>query len=546
MAETPAAPDTADLPQAKAVEKRRSPFSLVWVVPLVALLIGVWLAWRAYSETGPAFTITFKSAEGIEAGKTRIKYKSVDVGTVEALELSPDRSKVIVRARMERHAANLLAEDTRFWVVRPRIAGGNVEGLGTLLAGSYVGMDVGSSTRERRQFVGLEEAPVVTTDVPGQHFVLTSETLGSVNVGSPVYYRRLQVGRVESYKLQDDGRGLSIRVFIEAPYDKFVNSETRFWEASGFDVRLSAAGVEVDTESLASILVGGIAFQSRPGAVRAEPVKEDAVFQLFRERDAALAHEDVSVVPLQLRFQESVRGLQVGAPVDFRGIPLGEVTGIRAAWDSDERQIYMVVLVDVYPERLQRQEMMQAAGARERKPLQEGFDVLVRSGFRAQLRTGNLITGQLYVALDFHREAKPAAMDWQADPPELPTIPGSLTGVEQNIAAITASLAKVPFDRIGADLQRALASLDRTLNSIDQAAQRVDREVTPEVKEALVELRRSLAAVERTVAADAPLQQDLRETLREVSRAAASLRVLTDYLEQHPEALIRGKPEEKP
>ncbi len=543
MAETPGAPDAAALPQAKVAEKRRSRFSLVWVVPLVAVLIGAWLAWRAYSETGPAFTITFKTAEGIEAGKTKIKYKNVNVGAVEKLELSPDRSKVIVRARMEKHAANLLAEDTRFWVVRPRIAGGNVEGLGTLLSGSFIGMDVGASSEKRREFAGLEEAPVVTADVPGTHYVLTSETLGSVNIGSPVYYRRLQVGRVESYQLRDDGKGLRVRIFVESPYDRFVNSETRFWEVSGFDVRVGAGGVEVDTESVVSILIGGIAFQDRPAAVRAEPAAEDAEFRLFRRRGDALAREDVLVVPMQFRFKESVRGLAVGAPVDFRGVPIGEVTGIHVQPAEKDGTVYMVVLADIFPDRLSGRRL---GGTPSKATLQEGVDTLVKAGMRAQLKTGSLLTGQLFVALDFYPGAKPARVDWEAKPPVLPTIPGSLVGVEQNIAAITENLAKVRFDQIGADLQRALETLDRTLKSFDQAAQRIDREVTPEVKDALVELRRSLVAVERVVAADAPLQQDLRDTLREVSRAAASLRVLTDYLEQHPEALIRGKPEEKP
>jgi paraquat-inducible protein B len=545
MAETPDTPDLNALPQARAAQKRRSMFSLVWLVPLLAVLIGVWLAWRAYTQIGPAFTISFKTAEGIEASKTKIKYKSVDVGVVEALELSPDRSRVLVRARMEPHAADFLVEDTRFWVVRPRVAGGNVEGLGTLLSGAFIGMDVGGSARGQREFTGLEEAPVVTADVPGRNFVLESDTLGSVNVGSPVYFRRLRVGQVESFRLKEDGQGFRIRIFVESPYERFVTGDTRFWEASGFDMKLSAAGLELDTESVVSILIGGIAFQTRGDGVGAESAREDAVFQLFRRREQALAYEDISVVPMQFRFRESVRGLQVGAPVDFRGITLGEVTGIRAAWDQRDQQIYMVVLADIYPERLQRQEM-RSEKARERKSLQEGMDLLVKSGFRAQLRTGNLLTGQLYVALDFHRDAKAAAMDWKAQPPELPAVPGSLTGVEENVAAITRNLAAVRFDQIGADLQRALASLDRTLKSFDQAAQRVDREVTPEVKQAIVELRGSLAAVERTIAADAPLQQDLRETLREVSRAAASLRVLTEYLEQHPEALIRGKPEDKP
>jgi paraquat-inducible protein B len=543
MAENPGGPDLADLPQAKVAEKRRSKFSLVWIVPLVAVLIGAWLAWHTYSQIGPAFVITFKTADGIEPGKTKIKYRSVDVGTVENVELAPDRATVIVHARMAKYASDYLVDDTRFWVVRPRIAGGNVQGLGTLLSGSYLGMNVGKSTKERREFTGLEDQPVVGTDIPGRQFVLTSETAGSVSVGSPVFFRRFQVGEVESTELDKNGTGVTTRIFVQSPYDKYVTEYTRFWEASGFDVSLSASGLQVDTESLASILIGGIAFQARPDAPLADPVGKDRVFKLYQRRDLALALEETSVVPLQLRFTESVRGLTVGAPVDFLGLTIGEVTGIRVDLAQNRSQLFVVVLIDVYPERLWRQRIPSTKAQRE--PMREGIDGLVKNGLRAQLKTGSLLTGQRYVSLDFYRNAKPAQVAWNAEPPEFPTVPGSLTGLEENIATISAKLAKVPYEEIGQDLRNALASLNTSLQTIDGMAKGINRDVTPELKQALVDVQKSLTVINSTLSQESSLQTDVRGTLQEISRAAASLRVLTDYLEQHPEALIRGKPKEK-
>jgi len=543
MAETTPQLEPSGLPQAQVAGKRRSSFSLVWIVPLIAVLIGAWLAWKTISEKGPTFVIHFKTAEGLEAGKTKIKYKSVDVGIVESIELSRDRSTVLVNARLEKYAESYLVADSRFWVVRARITGATVQGLGTLLSGAYIGMDVGKSKQATRIFTGLEDQPIVTADVPGRHFVLKSPVLGSFSLGSPVYFRKIAVGEVESYELDKDGKGVTIRIFVRAPHDQYVNTATRFWEASGVDVKLDASGVSVETESLAAIVIGGIAFQTR-GDATAEPAAEDAEFRLFRNRAAALAHRDVVTTPFAFVFKESLRGLSVGAPVDFRGIVVGEITDIRPLYADG--QVYMVAFADVYPERMAGRQI--GGSARERLGLtrQQSVDLLVKDGLRAQLRTGSLITGQLYIALDFFKDSAPAQVAWNDKPPRFPTVEGALTGIEENIAQITKKIAALPIEAIGNDTKRVLETLDATLKTIDVAVKQIDAKVTPELRDSLVDLRRTLAEVDRVLAQDSPLQDELRSALREVSRAAASLRVLTDYLEQHPDSVIRGKPEDKP
>lgn len=543
MAEPTPQFEAADLPQAQVAGKRQSTFSLVWIVPLLAVLIGAWLAWKTISEKGPTFVIHFKTAEGLEAGKTRIRHKSVDVGIVETIELSRDRSTVLVNARMEKYAESYLVDDSRFWVVRARVTGATVQGLGTLLTGAYIGMDVGRNKQATRIFTGLEEQPIVTADVPGRHFVLKSSVLGSFSLGSPVYFRKFAVGEVESYELDKDGKGVTVRIFVRAPHDQYVNTDSRFWEASGLDVKLDASGVNVETESFTSIIIGGIAFQTRADGATVEPAAEDAEFRLFRNRAAALAHRDTVVMPFTFRFKESVRGLLIGAPVDFRGIVIGEVTDIRPQYENEE--IYMVVFASIYPERMASRQIGETRVVRGQSR-QQGIDELIRLGLRAQLRTGSLITGQLYVALDMFKDAEPAAANWVERPPSMPTVEGTFTGIEENIVQITKKINALPIEAIGKDTQRALETLDTTLNTINRAVKQIDAKVTPELRDSLVDLRHTLAEVNRVLAQDSPLQEDLRSALREVSRAAASARVLFDYLEQHPDSVIRGKPEEKP
>jgi paraquat-inducible protein B len=546
MAEPATEGGPSDLPEAIAAAPRRWAPSIVWLVPIVAAAIGAWLAVHALLERGPDITVTFKSADGIEAGKTKIKYKSVDVGQVTTISISEDREHVLVRARMAKDAESFLRRDTQFWVVRPRIAGGSVSGLSTLLGGTYIGMDAGKSDDSAREFKGLEVPPVVTPGVPGRQFVLRGDDLGSLEVGTPVYFRRVEVGRVVAYNLDKDGHGVTVKVFVDAPYDQYVNYNSRFWQASGVDLTLNASGVKLDTQSLVSVLIGGLAFETLPDAPLSAPAEADASFELFASRAAAFAPSTAGYHTFVLYFSESVRGLEKGAPVDFRGVNLGEVHSVDIEFDRATKTVRIPVVVRLYPDRLQRRELRSTTTLSEIER-REIVDAMIARGMRAQLRTGSLLTGQLFVALDFFPHAKPAQIDWAAAPPTIPTVPGSLANLETTLTSVVDKLDKIPFEAIAKDLQVALRQLDSALKAAEQLVQRVDTELTPEAKEALVEAKRALAAAGRVMASDSPLQEDARQALGEITRAAKSLRVLTDYLERHPESLIRGKrAEEKP
>nr|WP_084515519.1 MlaD family protein [Burkholderia sp. WSM2230] len=531
--------EAAGFPAAVTVKPSRWRVQAVWLVPLVAILIAGGLAVQSIMQKGPTITISFATGEGIEAGKTKIKFKNVDVGVIKSLALSDDRKTVLASAEMSRGAASMLVGDTRFWVVRPRISGGTVSGIGTLLSGSHIGMDIGTSRQARRDFVGLESPPVLSSGAPGREFVLKSSNIGSLDIGSPIFFRRLQVGQVVSYALDPDGAGMTIHVFINAPYDRYVTNDTRFWHASGVDVTLDTSGVKIDTESMVSILIGGLAFENPPQTSATTEANALHRYELFAARAEAMKPHDAIVDKYVLDFKESVRGLAVGAPVDFRGIVIGEVTAIHAHFDPVTREFSMPVDVNIYPERLISRDNWQGDRGNTEQERRQFADYLVAKGMRAQLRTGSLLTGQLYIAIDFFPSAPKAAVDWSSKTPRLPTVPGNLQGLQESITSLVAKLNAIPFDGISKDLRKTLSDADTLLTT-------VNTDIAPDAKATLAAAREALTSVNRTLQSDSPLQQSTADAMHEVSQAAVSIRTLAEYLERHPEALIRGKTGDKP
>jgi paraquat-inducible protein B len=540
VADAPRLPDPDDVPAAVPAKSSPRLFQPIWIVPLVALAIGGWIAFKQFLEQGPTITMQFKSAEGIEPGKTRIKHKAVDVGTVKAVQLSADNKAVIVTAEIDRKATGFLVDDTRFWVVRPRIAGGQVSGLGTLLAGSYIGADPGTSTKERRDFVGLETPPAITSDLQGRRFTLRASDLGSLDVNTPVYYRGVLAGRVVSADLYPDGRNVNVGIFVHAPYDKFVNDETRFWNASGVDLSLDASGVKLQTQSLLTLLLGGVAFETPEGVAANGPAAERTEFPLWDNRNEAMKPRETVIERFALTFEQGARGLAVGAPVDFRGITVGEVRSIELEFDRERVNFRTVVTFDFYPERLRSRNRNPDSRWNNLSPV-ERMSRFVDNGFRGQLRAANLLTGQMYVALDFFPKAPKAKLDTGKKPPNIPTISTGLAELQESITNIVAKLEKVPFDAIAQDIRNTLKGLQGTLQKADGLLSQLSGEVAPEIRSTLQEAKKTLRSVDQAMSSDSPLQGDLRGTLQEVTRTAEQLRELVDYLERHPESLIRGK-----
>ncbi len=541
-----------DLPRPMIARRAHYSLWLVWLVPLVAVIIGIGLGARSILNRGPTVTIYFHNAEGIEANKTHIKYKDVDVGIVRRVKLTKDHREVEVTAEMRGNSGieNLLVTDTRFWVVRPRVGAAGVSGLGTLLSGAYIGMDAGRDATEKREFEGLDVQPAITADVPGREFSLVADDLGSLDIGSPIYLRRVPVGQVLAYTMMPDGRHIRFTIFITAPYDRFVSAHSRFWHASGVDVDLGAQGLHVQTQSVVSVLAGGVAFQELPDPDNAPGTPPEAPertqFTLYGQMSDALKLPDSQGFDYRLLFASSVRGLAVGAPVEYRGLPIGEVTRIAVDGSSGEANPEPMIAVDVrvYPRRLP---TINKSGHEDmtQQDQRKRIDPMVKRGFRAQLKSGSLLTGQLYVSLDFVKQAPAAHIDWTTTPPTMPTAPGGFDDLQASLSSLAKKLDAIPYDQLAQDLHKSLSDLDVSLEHVDDLVTHLDTGVVPEARNTLADARKAVDDLRKTLGTvDQTVGPQATEALDEVSKAAASLKGLADFLKRHPESLLKGKPED--
>ncbi len=527
-----------DVPEAK-VQVRRRP-SIVWLIPLVAAFIGIWMAVRAYAETGPTITITFLSAEGLEAGQTRVRYKDVDIGKVTAISLSRDLSRVVVKAEMKREAAGLLSENSRFWVVRARFGTAGISGLGTLLSGAYIGMDPGApgeTTMFARDYAGLEAPSIDTTQRPGAVFKLRAEKLGSLSIGSPVHFRQIRVGEVVGFDLDKLGTAVSIKVFINAPYANLVRIDTRFWDAGGVDLTVDSNGLRMHSDSLVDLLIGGISFENPMSLDESGAAPPDQVFPLYPSRDKIYEKVVVNRHYYVVNFNESVRGLTRGATVEFQGIQVGQVEDFKLEFHSGSLDGKIPVLIALEPERFS---VVGPKGA-STKALVQG---LVKKGLRAQLKTGSLLTGSLFVDLGFHPEAPARTMAHYGKYEEIPAIPstmGAMTAMVANLTKFSERLQKLPLEEVVEELRASLPVLRETLKEAKGLMVRLDQKTVPQAEATLAQGQATLAMLEKTLRSDSPTQHDLRSALEEFNKASRALRDLAETLERHPESLIFGK-----
>jgi paraquat-inducible protein B len=537
--------DLSDLPAAVPARTLWSRLQLVWILPAVVVLAGSFVVIREKLAQGTSIEIRFANAEGLEANKTKVRYKDVEIGEVAAIRVGDDRKEVIVTADIHRDARSYLVDDTRFWVVRPRVSGAGVSGLATLVSGAYISVDIGHAAAKRDHFVGLEIPPIVTADLPGREFILHADDLGSLDIGSSVFYRHITAGQVVGYTLDPGGTGVTIQVFINAPFDAYVTGATRFWQASGVDMSVSAEGVKLHTESLASILEGGVAFGALPGAATT-PVAVDTPFTLYEAQDRAMRPTETEIRAFVMYFGGTLRGLSAGAPVELHGITVGEVRSVDVEYDPSAGSLAFPVVVELYPQRLRgrMQHPGRVAPVRDTSEASSRalIDSLVAHGLRAELKTGNLLTGQKFIALDMHQDAPKDRVGWMEQPAIFPTISSGLDDIQDSVGVIAKKLSKVPFDQLSARLMNAMGSLDQTMKSADHLLKNVDGNLAPQVQATLAEAQAALKNAKDLLGQDAPLENDLGSTLLQVSRAAKSISALVDYLERHPESLLLGKP----
>ena len=536
--------------------------SIVWLIPLFTLLIGGWLIIKTVSEKGPEVTISFKTAEGIEAGKTRIKYKNVDIGVVKHIQFSEDYSLVIVTASFNRDTESFFRRNTRFWVVKPQLSVRGASGLGTLISGAYIEIEPGKGA-EQFHFVGLEKQPVVTADEAGKRVVLITEKLRSIDTGSPIYYQGLLAGEVLGYELGNDRQSIYIYAFVREPYDSLIKGNTRFWNVSGMDISLSAEGLNVRTESLQSIVLGGIAFETLATLEQVNSDVENLVFTLYDDYSGIRERAYTKKIKFMMFFDSSVRGLNVGAPVDFNGIKVGSVLDIRLEFDIENTEFRIPVLIEIEPERIVER------SNQEMETQYQMLNKLVERGLRASLQTGNLLTGQLYVGLSMRPDTPIYLIEEETPYPQLPTIRAADFGsIVQSVERLLNKLDKVDIDKLSLELIKTLEGASKLLDDPEvrgtleelqlslqifrEILQKIDNSnlqgtinsghvVMEKITQTMVTFDETLLRANRVLKPTSPLQYNIIKLSGELEETARSIRSLVDTLERHPQALIFGK-----
>ncbi|WP_425591552.1 intermembrane transport protein PqiB [Brenneria roseae] len=474
--------------------KRWSP---VWIVPIVTVLIGAWILFYHFSHQGPQITLVTSNAEGIEAGKTMIKSRSVDVGMVESVVLSDDLHQVEIKARLHDGMDKLLKQDSAFWVVKPQIGREGVSGLGTLLSGAYIELQPGSHKDEKREFSLLDTPPLASPDAKGMRVILDSEQSGQLNVGDPVLFRGYRVGSVETSEFDPKARKMRYQLFISAPYDGLVTTNVRFWKDSGVAFDMSAQGMRVEMGSLATLFSGGVSFDVPSGWELGNPAEQQAEYRLFDSQRSIQDSLYTEYKEYLMFFKESIRGLQAGAPVEFRGIRLGTVAeapffprNMKQDLDDDYR---IPVLIRIEPDRFE-------------KRIGNNFDfeqhlrMAQPMGLRAALKSANLLTGALYIDLDFYPAEKVNKKLVNVDGyPVLPTIDGGLSQIQHKLMSVLDKINALPLDPMVTEATQTLAESQATLR----------------------EMQKTLAALNQITSSKAmqDLPQDMQQTLRELNRS---------------------------
>ena len=527
--------DTPDpVPPTAPVTPRRRGLSPIWIIPIVAALLGLWLTFKHFSEEGPEVTVTFENAEGIVSGKTPVLCRSVNIGTVGAVNLSKDIKRVIVEMNMTRESADLLRPDTQIWVVKPRYGGSGISGLGTLVSGSYLELQPGVRPGESRRFIGLENPPVTPPGVPGLHFKLIAEAAGGVNPGSSIIYKGLSVGKIETRTFHPENGQVEFGAFVGGDYARLIGKKTRFWNLSGIDLQVGANGFSLRSGTLETLISGGVTFSEPEDKKKTvQPVSDGTTFTLFDNYSDATRERLNPILPYLLLFTESVRGLSNDAPVEFRGIRIGTVMGISFKYLPDDPDHRVPVLIKLDPTLLI--DLPSDDFTEARNYIAQNVD----KGLRASLKTGSYLTGQLYVDLDFVKDAPPANVAESQGYFVLPTTGSGLGQIEEKVSALLDKFKALPLEATVANANDLLAQFKGVAQHLDTILASKDTQNLPTA------LRNDLGELQKTLAGyndKSDFYQGLGGTLRQLDETLQSLRGLTETLERKPNSLIFGKP----
>jgi paraquat-inducible protein B len=515
-------------------------FNPVWIIPLLALVLGAYMIVYTWMTEGPEITVAFETAEGLVAGKTKIKYRNVDMGLVEEVVLTEDFEGVVAKISLEPQARALLREDTRFWLVTARIGVGNISGLDTLLSGAYLQLAPGTGKKGQRNFTALETPPLTPSHAPGLRLQLYTDQAGSVSTGDSVIYKGYKVGRVESTHFDPERRQVGYHIFVDAPFHELIDSSVRFYNVSGITFKAGADGLQISTGSMDTVLLGGVTFGTPEGMPAGEPVENNTEFKLYASKDLAESQPYLHKLPLVVRFSHSIKGLKPGAPVEYRGITIGNVDRLMVKEVVDQQSSpegfhgkgeSIPVLIHIEPARIELPDNAESVDA-----FKDSIESAVSSrGLRATLETGNLLTGAKYVYIDFFEDVPDAEVGSFSGYMTIPTVSG---GFDQTLVKVNSLLDKfnaLPLDVTVSKTNSAIEELDKTLAGLRVLLEEDSTKALPdELNATLKELRRTLDGF----SPGSPIYQSLNNSLHQLNRTLGNVESLTRTLSDQPNAAI--------
>lgn len=554
--------------QAPIASSRKIKFSLVWVVPIIVAVLAIYLGWKAILNAGPTITISFETADGIVSGQTQIKSKSVVLGTVKSVSLSADMRHVDVQVAMTSRASAVITNQARFWVVRPRFNGANISGLETLISGAYIAFDPGNYKDGKRQryFVGLESPPGVRSGQPGTTYILKTDNLGSLGEGAPIFYRDVVAGEVLSYEMPKGGVGpILLHIFLKKPYDSYLHKHSNFWNVSGIKFGFGATGLNIELQSIQALMSGGIAFDepNRPLLANKEPKKEEPIpsdtqFILYSDQDAAENSRYHDNVPLVTYVTSSVKGLSKGSRVTLFGLQIGTVKDVSLIIDRKAKQTRAKITMDIQPDRV--------------FTFQKKYDTanlalitksLIAHGMKASVASDNFLFGSSLIALNFVDIKQPIVPDMEGNTLVIPSQAGGMDGIMASMSTVASKMAAMPLDQMGENLNKLLAHADDQLNSPDvkktltamrqtmqnmsDLSKKLNNGATPLLKQLPAmsrQLDQTLKNANKLLASyggDTDFHRNLQNMIVQLSETARSLRFMSDFMTQHPSALITGR-----
>lgn len=531
--------NTDNSPSNQPIINSKGTISTIWLLPLIALCLGGWMIYQDWANRGQLITVSFITADGIEAGKTKIKVRNVEVGKVESVQLNYPDNNVLIKIRIEPEAENLLQQNTKFWVVRPRVGAGGISGLGTLLSGAFIEMTPGDNGKQLTQYTGLEEPPVTSSTEPGLRLELASDNAHSLSVGDTVLYRGFPVGRIERVNFDTEARQAVYGVFIKAPYDQLVSEDSRFWNMSGINLNLSANGVNVQTGTLDTLFTGGITFDVLDGERRGETAQDGDRFRLYADFNSVKERPYAFYNEYLLLFDQSVRGLVAGAPVEFRGVRVGTVEHIsfQIAHITEETDPRIPVIIRLEPGRLGFKD--------EKKILNDAHSKLnywVEQGMRASLKSGNLITGSLFIDLDLYPEASKANVTSLEGYPVIPTTSGGFAQLESKLIAVLSKMEQLKIEPVIGQLGATLKSSQDAIKQLNQTLQQIERltkdKSTRALPEELAATLKEVRQAAQGISPDSRLYLEMNNSLETLQQTLKQLQPVLKTLDEKPNALI--------